>query len=246
MKDTFLRIWQQLKKPRAAIFALSCVITALLSTGSLCILLIDYEGTALEYVAYVLFGLAAISLTYTVYGFVLYIPRWKKSLTAWLNTIPLTAKLMKNYGFRTVLFSALSLTISILYGLYNGVIALIFHSIWYGALAAYYIILVCMRGGIVLYHGKKRGKERKDATEMRKYRNCGILLIVTILALSIAILQMVAAGAGFEKQGLMIYVAATYTFYKMTMSIVNIFKARRSQDYTVQTLRNVNLADALV
>ena len=136
--------------------------------------------------------------------------------------------------------------VSILYALYNGVLALWFHSMWYGALAAYYITLVFLRSGIVLYHGKRRGKERDAYLEIRKYRNCGWLLVYIITALSAAILQMVKNGAGFVHAGLTIYVFATYTTYKITMAIINICKATRQEDYTVKALRCVSFADAVV
>ena len=44
----------------------------------------------------------------------------------------------------------------------------------------------------------------------------------------------------------MIYVAATYTFVKVTMSIVNFVRAKKQTDYTVEAVRNVNVADAAV
>lgn len=37
---------------------------------------------------------------------------------------------------------------------------------------------------------------------------------------------------------------AAYTFYKMTMAIVNLVRAKRFSDPVVQALRNVNFADA--
>ncbi len=240
------KIWTKLKTPSVGIYALSCVVTLILSTGALLILLVEYEGTALAIVAYALFGVAAISLSYTTYATVLYAPRFKCAITDKLHGYALTDKLIKNYGFRTLTFAVGSMFMTVLYGFYNGVIAVLFRSVWYGALAAYYIILVVIRGGILLYHGKTRGKEKKLETQLRKYRRCGVYLIVTILALSAAILQMVVAGAGFEKPGLTIYVAATYTFLKITMAIIHIFKARKQTDFTIQAIRNVNLADALV
>ena len=57
---------------------------------------------------------------------------------------------------------------------------------------------------------------------------------------------MVKSNAGFERHGMMIYVAAAYTFIKIGTSIANFVKARREDDYTLQILRNVNLADAVV
>ena len=170
----------------------------------------------------------------------------KERITVLLKRNVLTAKILESYNFRTVLFSGFSMGISILYGLYNGALALWFHSMWYGALAAYYIILVFLRSGIVFYHGKRRGKDRDTYLEIRKYRNCGWLLVYIITALSTAVLYMVKTGNGFVHAGLTIYVFATYTFYKITMSIVNIFKATRQEDFTVKALRCVNLADAAV
>ncbi|MBR2646548.1 MAG: hypothetical protein IKD47_03225 [Clostridia bacterium] len=243
------RIFEKLKRPSAGLFALSCVLTLLLASGSLLMLLIDYEATAIAVLVYALFGLSAVSLGYTVYGLILYVPRWKGWITERLLSRPLTSKLLKNYGFRTLLFSIGSLALTVLYGVYNGVIAVVFRSpssVWYGALATYYIFLACMRGGILLYHGKHRGKERQLDTDLRKYRTSGVLLMITIMALSAAILQMVKLGAGFEKPGLMIYVAATYTFYKITMAIINMVKAKHYRDFSIQAIRNVNLADATV
>ena len=90
------------------------------------------------------------------------------------------------------------------------------------------------------------GRERNTYLEIRKYRNCGWLLVSIIMALSAAVLQMVRNGAGFVHAGWTIYVFAVYTLYKMTMSIINVVKANHFDDFTVQALRSVNLADALV
>ncbi len=243
MKRSF---WENFKNPKRWFLAIWYVLTAVSIGGALGILFTDYLGTPWEFVAYALFACAALTLAYTVFTVVKVVPKWKREIQERLHAHPLTGKLMKNYGFRTVIFSACSLCITVLYGLYNGVIAIIYLSVWYGALAAYYLLLVGMRGGIVAYHGKVRKKERSEVREIRAYRNCGIWLMVTILALSVAIAQMVAFGASFEKPGLMIYVAATYTFTKMAMAIVNFVKARKQSDYTVEAIRNINFADALV
>lgn len=241
------RFLEQLKRPTGWLLATVYILTTVFIAGAIAVLFVDYVGTPLEIVAYCLFALAACGLGYSVYTLVLYLPPLKRKLTAWMHTVPFLHKLMQNYGFRTVLFSAFSLFFSVAYAVYNGVIAILLLSVWYGALAGYYILLVSIRGGIALYHGKNRGKERSEITEIKKYRTCGVLLIVTILALSAAILQMVVENAGFQRLGLTIYASAAYTFYKGTMAILNIFKTKRKKSgYTVRALRNVNLADAAV
>ena len=243
MKNKFI---QKLKNPQGWFLAAVLLITLLCMVGSIGVLFFDYENTPLSVLVYALFALSALSLGYTVYALIIVAPQIKGWIIDLLNKNNITAKILKNYGFRTVLFSAFSMVISVLYSLYNGVLALWFHSMWYGALAVYYITLVFLRSGIVLYHGKRRGKARNTYVEVRKYRNCGWLLVSTISALSAAILQMVKNGAGFVHAGLTIYVFAAYTCYKVTMSIINIFKANRWDDFTVKAVRCVNLADATV
>ena len=240
------KLLEKLKNPQGWFLAVVLIMTLLCMVGSIGVLFLDYENTPFSVLVYALFAVSAVVLGYTVYALIIVAPKIKGWIIDLLNGNNITAKILKNYGFRTVLFSAFSMGMSVLYSLYNGALALWFHSMWYGALAVYYITLVFLRSGIVLYHGKRRGKARNAYLEVRKYRNCGWLLVSTISALSAAILQMVKNGAGFVHAGLTIYVFAAYTFYKVTMSIINIFKANRWDDFTVKAVRCVNLADATV
>ena len=243
------RLWQFLKKPTARVLTVTYIVTVLCIAWALTMLVVAQGNPVLEIVSYVSYAFAAVTLGYSVYTLVGVFPKTTRSVKEKLRAHRLTGKLMKNYGFRTLVFSAGSMLLTVAYAVYNGVIALMrYLPVWYGALAGYYILLACMRGGILLYHGKRHTKrrERDETVEVKKYRNSGILLIVLIVSLSAAILQMVRADAGFTRPGLMIYVAATYTFIKITTAIVNFVRAKRQTDYTVEALRNVNAADAAV
>ena len=243
-KKTF---WEYFKRPNGKVLIWLYIATLLCIAGAVGILFTNYLGTPLEIVAYALFALAALSLGYSVYTIVLYFSKIKTACQAKMRSYPLIAKLLDDFSMRTLVFAFGSLIISILYSLYNGVIAIIYSSGWYGSLAMYYIFLVLLRGGIGLYHGKHRNKERSEIVELKKYRTCGILLIATIWALLAAIIQMVVQNKGFAYLDLLIYVAAAYTFTKITLGILNVFKARKKQSgYTVQALRNISLADAAV
>ena len=57
---------------------------------------------------------------------------------------------------------------------------------------------------------------------------------------------MVRDGFAFVKYDLAIYTSATYAFTRLTLSIVNIFKARKTDNPTVKALRCIGLADSLV
>ncbi len=214
-------------------------------------LAIDPDLHALQILSYVSYACAAITLAYSVYTVVATkaVPKIVRWIKFKMTARPMTAKLLESYEFRTLFFSGCSLSLTVIYAGYNAVIAAMgIVPVWHLSLAGYYVFLVCMRVGVLHYRKKEHdGKgERSALVDLKKFRNCGILLIVTILALSVAIAQMVDEGAGFTKSGMMIYVAAAYTAVRVTTSIMNFLKAKRSDDYTLQTLRNVNLADAAV
>ena len=177
----------------------------------------------------------------------------KKRFLQWANKREVTRQIVSDFGARTIVFAIGSFALSIAYGAYNFTLCILETSVWYGVLAAYYILLASMRGGVITYHGKKRkayksGKvvENEKIKGIKRYRNCGIMLVVMTFALMVAVLQMALIHRAFEHTGMMIYAAAAYTFYKVTMSIINIVKAKKQTDITVQAIRNINLADAMV
>lgn len=67
-----------------------------------------------------------------------------------------------------------------------------------------------------------------------------------VIAYTIAMVQMVYANKGFIHIGLTIYASAIHTFYKATMSVIHLVKAKKEQDYCIQSLRNIGFAEALV
>ncbi len=156
-------------------------------------------------------------------------------------------RLKAQYGYRTIALSALSFSCSVLFGLYNGVLGIVGRSIWFGALAAYYILLAFLRGGVLFYHARKSGEEKaREKREIALYRNGGLLAFALHVALSSAIAQMIFENESFTYLGWTIYGFAAYAFYKITMAIYNLVKSRKQTDLTVRAVRNYNLMDASV
>lgn len=247
------KIFKWLKNPHGFSLILIYIVAILSIASAMLVLFLGVLDSSHGILAYALFAVAAISLAYSIYTVVLVAPKVKQKITLQAQKNKFAKSLLQNYGFRTIVFSIFSLAISIGYAVFNGVIGIVSSSIWYGALAAYYILLAFMRGGVLFYHKKERTKsdvlefeaERK-MREVKTYRTCGAVLIVLPLALLVAIAQMVGSDKSFVHAGFTIYVAAMYSFYKIIMSIINFVKARKNNDMTVQAVRNINLADAMV
>lgn len=96
---------------------------------------------------------------------------------------------------------------------------------------------------MVYYSNKKYNNE---INQCKTYRNCGILFIFLTIAFSGIIVLIYTSNMYFEYAGYMIYAVAFYTFYRLTLSIINIFKAKKQDNLYVKSIRNINLASALV
>lgn len=242
--NNFLR---SLKAPRGPFLITVWIITVLSAASSIILMLGAYSEGILKTLTYASYVIAALSLGYTVYTLVIYLPGAKGKIIAALRRHRLMDELLCSFDKRTVLSAAVALTVGVGYGIFNGVIGILSLSVWYGALAGYYIILAVIRCGILLRH--KKSKKFSDTTELKKakaYRNCGILLLPLNVALSSAIAQMIFDEKGFVYYGILIYVSALYAFIKIGTAIFNFIKAHKQKDPITESVRNLNLIDASV
>lgn len=202
---------------------------------------------------YVFMSIMVISIAYLIYGTVKVAPEVKERATKWAENKPFFKRLLSEYGFRTIIMSIGSTAITLAFAVYNGTVAVINHSIWFGTLAAYYVLLIALRSGILLYHNKRRKAVKTGQDEIKtqindtkRYIICGIILLFLPLCLSFAIMQMVIADDSFVHTGITIYVYAIYAFYKIIIATINFVKTLKTHEMTVRASKNINLADAMV
>ena len=240
---TFL---EKLKRPRGVLLGLTYLFTLIFIAASMLMLVIGFDDPIIAVLAYTIFGFAGVSLAYTVYTIVIYAPGLKDRVISFLLGHTLTRNLLKDWGLRTVLTSTVAFAMSIVNSVLNAYLGISERSIWFGALSAYYIFLALMRSGLLIYHRKKRDFESGALIRAKKYMRCGILLLILNAALSSAIAQMIFDDRGFEYKDWLIYAFAAYAFYKIITSIINMFKARKQDDLTIQAIREINTVDAAV
>lgn len=247
MKDNKFLQW--LKRPHGFLLALVYVVTVLSAVAAIVVSIVPTESVVVEMLSYLLYAIAAISLGYTVYTLVLYGPSLKSNVTSWLKKNKLVANVMENYGFSTLFFSVVSVAITLAFAVMNLVSAFKYRLLWYAAISAYYVLIILLRGGIVAADvkcGKKYAANSNTLNRRRVqiYLGCGVALIVLELAMGVAVTEMVLSRRPIQSGQIMTIANAAYTFYKLTMALLNLLKARRQCNPTVQALRNVNFADA--
>ncbi len=248
MKVDFRSLWKKILNPPTCVKVLIFIITLISATLSLVMVGLGLENGLLSIIAYILFGVAGVSLAYSVYLIIPIFPKMKSGIIAWMEKYEFTHLLLRNFGFRTVIFAIGSFLMSLLFSSFNAYMGIKNRSIWYGALAAFYIALAFLRGGVLAYHKRRIGKkvQNDDYFKAKVYRNSGISTLILNIALSSAIAQMIFSGEHFTYMGLTIFVYAAYAFYKITISIIALVKAHKQTDLTVRAIRNINLVDALV
>lgn len=205
-------------------------------------------------------------------GFICTCTLWTKAIIFFVKMVllPFTRSnqivntLITDNRLRTVLFTVLGMGLNLIYAIFNGVIGIVNHSAWCGSLSAYYILLCVMRF-LSVSHAKKvydrkfiwkkmhKDKDNRHKSEdsletrvWRVYRNCGIMLSISSIALGGAVIMLVSGAGGKSYPGLMIYAVATYTFYKLIMAVRNMILAGKEKALLLMTLRNISYADALV
>ena len=213
--------------------------------GDILLIILDKSGS---FYAYILYGVSAIMLALFIFVLIYNVSKIKEKIIIILRKNKYTNNFLNSFGYRSIILAFCSFGFNILYAIFQSVIAIITSSIWYGALAVYYIVLTAIRGGIIFrfISTRKETDDIKIKRQITAYRNCGIYLVVLNIALISAVVQMINDSRGFAYAGFMIYAVASYTFYKLIMSIINIFKAKKHNDYLIQIMKNVSFADALV
>lgn len=128
----------------------------LLLTGGMIALSAKVSSSAAqeEPFAPVLYGFTALSLSYSIYAAVKWVPKVKLAAKTRLSRNKIAGTFLASYTVRTVVYSSLSTLFDFAYVVVNGVTAIVYHSVWYYALAAYYFALMVIRLFVILCAGQ--------------------------------------------------------------------------------------------
>lgn len=228
------------------------VMLVIVTVVSLCYIFINgYNTSPLAAIAY---GISA----YTFGAFCVVVPAIVRSVkkaadnsknVQYIRNHAITQRLVndKLYRGRVVLYKGM--ITSMMFAAFKLVVAIIYRSVWFGAVAVYYLSLTGMRYLLVKYMKKADGIEDNDAKylmEYRGYRLCGYFMFFLNVAMSGMTIQMVLHDKSYAYPGIIIYVSATYTFYTLTMSIINLVKYRKLNSPVISAAKVIGLASAIM
>lgn len=217
-------------------------LTGLLALGAAALLIYVFAGGTqnrmIEYGAYALSAYALVTVCIRVPAIV----RWAKALK---KENPYLSRYFSSAALRvkTALYG--SLAVNLVYAVMQFGLGLWNHSVWFYALSAYYFLLALMRFFLLRETRKDRGVQRQHF-EWRRYRFCGVMLLVMILALSVIIACIVGQNREFSYHDIMTIAMAAYTFFTFTTAVVKLIRYRKYQSPVMSAAKAVDMAAALV
>ena len=136
-----------------------------------------------------------------------------------------------------------SLVFNTAYAFGNCIIGFLNPSWWFITVGAYYTVLAITRFSVLQVKRKASGNYD---TELFARRITGTLLVVLSFCIVGVNIMSAIKDRGTAFHEIVMITIATYTFTKITISIIGMVKAKRSASPVLKTLRNISLADACV
>lgn len=209
----------------------------------------EIDIPAIQYLSYIS---SAYALIITITGF----PRFKAFVKKMKNKInehslmkrfrstAIGGRFFEDVYFRTKVSLYQSFFVNLLYIVIKMFSGIYYRSFWFVALAIYYILLAVAR--FMLFRRRKKSDMDKYEAELRRYRVCGVMLLIMNQALAVIVTLMVHFNRGFDYPGILIYAMAMYAFYSVITAVVNLVKFRKHDSPVLSAAKAINLVAALV
>lgn len=221
-------------------FVLLCVLAA--AGGHIYV----FSGNRQEsWAAYLIYAFSAYALT------VLCALLWKtfrhprQMADRILESIPLLNRYFTDASFKMQVSLYRSLGLNVLYAAMKLGFGIYYRSMWFGTLAVYYFLLAVARFALVRY-ARKHEFGAYLLPEWKRYRLCGVVLLLLDLALCGEAFLVVCRNESFHYAGYMIYVMAMYAFYCVTAAIRDVVAFRKFCSPVMSAAKALQLAKALV
>lgn len=195
-------------------------------------------------VAYGVYTFSFYSLTVVCLACWRAIPGYYRSIRGRVYNNKYGNRYLTDVSFKTQVNLYCSLLINLLYAVINEVSAVIYNTYWFGIFAVYYAIMAIMRFLLIRYFGRSN-VEKSRMGELKRVRLCACILMTVNFALSGAVLMMIYYGRGFEYKGVLIYVAAAYTFYITAAAIIDVIRCRKYNSPVMSVANMIRLAAAM-
>ena len=234
--ERFKKVWRRILFPGGKAMICLAIVSAVLLAW---VFVFDFRYNPFAYLSYILSAYTLTAVCLAAYRQV------KKGIAVVESKSKHVNRYLHDVSFRTHISLYTSLAVNGVYAIAKFFSGIFYHSVWFGSIAVYYICLAVMRF-LLLRHANRKAFGQDQAAEYRKYRPCGVVLMVLNLALTGMVILVVTKNHTYHYPGTMIYAMGAYAFYSMITAVVNVVKFRKHNSPALSAAKAINLASALV
>lgn len=155
-------------------------------------------------------------------------------------------RFIKDYKKTTVALTLPSVTFDILYSCFCFLMALFSRSLWLFIMSIYYFLLCMLRVNVLYRAGRGAVFKSKRFSERINYRKFSRNLILLDVVFAYAVFLIVKINIVHDYPGVLVYGFGIYVIYKVTLALINLFRAHKSKSLTVLSLRKIGIVEAMV
>lgn len=192
----------------------------------------------------VVYGSYALS-AYALTALCVRIPQLYRGAKSLKQNNPHLSRYFGSAGLRVRLSLTYTLAGNLFYALLQLCLGFLHHSIWFYALAGYYALLSILRS-FLLRETRKNRLGKHLHREYALYRFCGVLLVPMNLTLAVVVAFIVWQNRGFSYHPIATIALAAYTFFSLTMAIIQLVRYRKYNSPVLSASKCISLVAALV
>lgn len=141
------------------------------------------------------------------------------------------------------------LLLNICFAIFKVIMGILYQSKWLFAMAGYNTILSGMRF-VLVYRDQinlhKESDYERKIQGLHSYKACGWMMLLLNSAISVIVVMVVFDNQTIVYPGFMIYAIAAYSFYCLTMGIINLVKYWHRDNPVFSAVKRIGMAKALV
>lgn len=153
---------------------------------------------------------------------------------------------VNDYKRKTVALALPSIAFDIVYSIFLFSMAVFRFSFWLLVMSFYHILLYMLRINILYRAGRGAIFKGKRFSERVNYRKFSRNLILLDAVFAYAVYLIVRGNVTHDYPGILVYGYGIYVAYKVTLAIINLFRAHRHKSLTALSLRKIGIVDAMV
>ena len=200
------------------------------------------ENTLIAYITYPLSFYALCTV-------VARIPDLCKRSREAISSHPHAAKYFTEQDLRIRRSLHRSTVLNLAFGLFKVILGIVYRSFWFGAVGIYYMVLCLTRYLLIRKDREIRHQpdnEQLHLLQWQGYRTGGGFLLILNATMSGIVFQSIWQNQSYEYPGFIIYASAAYTFYRLTMAIIQNIKLRSHSKPLFLAAKTMDLSAALM